>query len=940
MTDERWQRVKALFQAALDTPVAEREAFLASAAGDDDALRSEVHSLLASDGNVGLLDRLPGAGGGVFAEAPGPPSGGEAQDRRLAPPHVAGPYEIGDLIGAGAMGEVYRARDTSLNREVALKVLPPLFALDPRRVARFRREAHVLAALNHPNIAAIYGFEESGPVQALVLELVEGPTLADRIARGRLPLDEVLAIARQIADALEAAHEKGIVHRDLKPANIKISPSGVVKVLDFGLAKVWEGAPEADGASSALTSIDLGERILGTPGYMSPEQARGRGLDKRTDLWSFGCVLFEMLSGRPAFAGDTIPDTIARVLDAEPDWQALPGSIPAGLRQLLRRCLQKDRSRRLRDIGDARLDLDELDAAIGGTAAAAGPQHATGRAVRAGVAALLVAAAAAVAYLAARMEGVPPPTFRQLTFRHGAITGARLAVDGQTVVYRATWTGAQPQLYVMRPDSRQPGAIGLLDAGIYSVSFRGDLAVALACRLNWGECLGTLAEVPITGGSPRELVKNVLGADWSPDGRTMAVVLVSGNRHRLEYPIGRVLYESPGWLTSARVSPRAESVAFLDHPRLGDSTGSVAVVDLNGRKTTLSAGWRSLYGLAWSPSGDEVWFTGSRTGKGGASALYAVTLSGQERAAFSSPGMLKLNDVSRDGRRMLITRGTTRGGIIVGSTDRTNERDLSWFDYSTVADLSADGRTLLFYEWGEGVDARPTVFIRRTDGSDAVRLGEGRPLALSPDSRWALALRENESRGLVLLPTGTGDVRALPRGPLVEYLDWAAWSPDGRRVYFAGRESPDVRRTYVQDVDGGDPRPVTPDGFVGILLSPDGRTIATVDRYGEYYLCSTEGPAEPRPLAGYVDGDVPLQWSGDGGSLFVREAGNLVLRIHTLDLSDGRRRFWKELAPPDPTVLTDIGSDPGQVRITPDGRFSAYTYWTFEGELYLAEGIR
>jgi eukaryotic-like serine/threonine-protein kinase len=924
MTNERWRRVKALFQAAVERPPEERGRFLAAEAGDDEQLRREVESLLAADtGSEGTLAGLTIVGDAVASAR-----------RRI------GPYEVIALIGAGAMGEVYRARDTRLNRDIALKVLPPLFALDPDRVARFKREAQVLAAMNHPHIAAIYGLEESDGVTALALELVDGPTLADRIEAGALHVREGLAIGRQIAEALEAAHEKGIIHRDLKPSNVKVAESGVVKVLDFGLAKAWEGAPETQlAAAPTLTAtIDRERTILGTPAYMSPEQARGRALDKRTDIWAFGCVLFELLSGRSPFADETISDTLARVLERDADWEALPPSTPDRVRDLLRRCLHKDISRRLRDIGDARLELEEALTPVETHTLAARNDRRRLVPLAAGLA-LLALAVLGTAYFVGRERSDSAPVFRQLTFRHGTITGARLGPDGQTVVYRATWSGARPELFLIGPD-RHSGEIGLANAGIFSVSSRGDLAVALGCRLNWGECLGTLAQVPIAGGSPREMMKDVIAADWSPDGQTMAIVSFTDSSYRLEYPLNKVLYQSKGWITHARVSPKADRIAFLDHNQLGDSGGAVSVVDLNGRRITLSSEWKSLHGLAWSPSGDEIWFSGSRTGKGGSSTLYAVTLDGRQRTVFSAPGTLKLNDISHDGQRVLLTRGTTRGGIIGVGADSGTERDLSWLDGSTVADLSADGKTLLFSESGEGVAGTSTMFLRRTDGSEAVQLGEGRPLALSPDARWVLAVQGNEPQQLTLLPAGTGDVKRVPRGSIVEYLDWAAWSPDGRRFLFAGREANDVQRTYIQDMDGGDPRPVTPNGFVAMVLSPDGHTVVTVDRYGEYYLCSTEQSSEPRPLAGYHDGDVPLQWSNDSRFLFVREAGNLALKIFKLDLFTGARQFWKELVPPDPTVLIDIGSDPGQIRLTPDGKSYAYTHWTFEGALYLAQGLK
>ena len=946
MNSEKWQRAKALFQAALERAPEERAAFVESAVEHDDELRLEVQLLLRADAaGISVLDRLPLAGAAVIAAGSGsfPPADRSSLDSTLSPGHHIGPYTVSALLGAGAMGQVYRARDPKLNRDVALKVLPPEFAVDADRLVRFKREAQMLAALNHPNIAAIYGFEDASSEYALVLELVDGPTLAEVIARGPLTLDETLIIARQIAEALEAAHDKGIIHRDLKPANIKITSSGAVKVLDFGLAKVWEGAPGTLlSGNPTVTASQLGERaILGTPAYMSPEQARGRTLDKRTDIWSFGCVLFEMLTGRTAFGGETISDTIARVLERDVDWSKLPQNVPPRVRDLLRRCLQKDPNRRLRDIGDARIEVD--DVLTGGLIANAAVPSETGQrflrpfVLAAAAAGLVIASALTGAFVAQRSRVVIEPVFRQLTFKHGSLRGARLATDGQTVVYSAAWIGTPPQVYVLRPESPQSGSIGVADAGVFSVSSKGDLAVALGCRLNWGECTGTLARVPMTGGVPRELVKDVHVADWSPDGENMAVVSFAGGRYQLEYPLGKVLYEPPGWITYARLSPRGDRIAFLDHPRLGDIGGSVVLIDMTGQKVTLSSNWKALQGLAWA--GDEIWFTGSRTGKGSSSALHAVSLTGRERTVFASPGTLKLNDIAPSGQ-VLITRGTTRGGIVGLEREATKDRELSWFDYSTVGDLSVDGNTLLFYEWGEGVSAKSTIFIRKMDGSDAVRLGEGRPLALSRDGQWALAIQGEVPGELALLPTRTGEIRRLPRGAIAEYLDWAVFSPDSRRIYFAARDATDANRTYVQDLDGGEPRPITPDGFVGQLLSPDGRTLATIDRYGEYYLYPVDGSAEPRSILGYIDGDVLLQWSADGRSLFIREAGNLVLRIHRLDIATGDRRFWKELVPPDPTVLTDIGSDPGQVRITADGQSYAYTYWTFEGELYLAQGLK
>ena len=355
MTPERWQKIEQLCNAALEYEASQRETFLARACQGDDGLRREVESLLAQEKPAeGFLEPV---GAEVSTRVWAKMQGGEQSmiGRQL------GSYQVVSLLGVGGMGEVYQARDTKLGRDVAVKVLPPGLIHDADRLARFQREARMLASLNHPNIATIHGQEQFDGVHYLVMELVPGATLAERITKGALPLDEALKISTQIAEALEAAHEKNVIHRDLKPANVKVTPEGRVKVLDFGLAKAFAGEGEK-GSSQAPTLSEEG-RILGTPAYMSPEQARGLVVDKRTDIWAFGCLLYELLTGKAAFRGETVSDTLARVLEREPDWQGLPPSIPVKVQDLLHRSLEKDSYRRMRDIGDARIEL--LDALRG-----------------------------------------------------------------------------------------------------------------------------------------------------------------------------------------------------------------------------------------------------------------------------------------------------------------------------------------------------------------------------------------------------------------------------------------------------------------------------------------------------------------------------------------------------------------------------------------------
>jgi eukaryotic-like serine/threonine-protein kinase len=500
-------------------------------------------------------------------------------------------YQILEKLGEGGMGVVYRARDSQLNRDVALKVLSEVFAQDVERMARFQREAHVLASLNHPNIAAIHGLEESKGIRALVMELVEGSTLAERIAEGPIPLDETLPIARQMAEALEYAHEKGIIHRDLKPANVKVTAEGVVKVLDFGLAKGLEGGTTTgDLQNSPTLTVAATESgvILGTAAYMAPEQARGKAVDRRADIWSFGVVFYEMLTGKRLYGGETVSDTLAAVLKVEPDWDALPQELPAVILRLLRRCLTKDHRERLQAIGDARIEIKEYLSAPASQWQAVLTIPSTQNRWRILSFVLAVVAMSALA-LGVRGFLVRPqqPEYRQLTFRNGYIQAARFAPDGQTIIYGAAWDHLPIKLYSSRVDGTDIRGLDLPPSELLAVSHSGELATTLDSKTRHGPG-NRLARAPLSGGAPRGLLDQVGDADWSPDAAQLAVTRFENDKCRLEYPIGKPLYETFGFISHMRFSPQADAIAFMDHPLLGDDRGTVVLVDLKGNKRTLT----------------------------------------------------------------------------------------------------------------------------------------------------------------------------------------------------------------------------------------------------------------------------------------------------------------------------------------------------------------
>ncbi|MGE5275980.1 MAG: protein kinase domain-containing protein [Acidobacteriota bacterium] len=858
----------------------------------------------------------------------------------LTPGERLGPYEVLAPIGAGGMGEVWRARDPRLGRDVAIKVLPASFSADPDRLRRFEQEARAAGALNHPNLTAVYDVGEHEGSPYVVSELLEGETLGRRLAAGALPPRKATEIAVQIAHGLAAAHEKGIVHRDLKPENLFLGKDGRVKILDFGLAKLVRRADENE-ATSAPTASPGTEPgvVLGTVGYMSPEQVKGLPADHRSDVFSFGTILYEMLSGRRAFQRDTAAETMTAILKEDPPDLAESGlKISPGLDRIVRHCIEKNPSERFQSASDLAFDLQALSSAA--LPAPAAKARTAGRRpwlAAAGIALLAIYSAALFwAGRRTRSEGVPE--FEQLTFRRGLLRQARFAPDGQTIVYAAAWDGKPLALFSTRPGSIGSNAFELPSAGILAIASTGQMALQLGAHATEPYVsFGTLAESPLTGAeTPREILQGVQWADWSPDGKRIAVVRDIGGRNRLESPVGKVLYETSGWIGDPRFSPDSDVIALVNHwSRTGDM-GSVMLVGRDGKSRTLSDGWSSLQGLAWRPDGREVWFTGTKSG--GNRALHAVTLAGTERLAYRQGGSLTLQDISRQGEVLLAT-DDLRMGIAGQFPGDSRERDLSWLDFSAIRDLSPDGARILFDESAEGGGPDGTIYVRKTDGSPPVRLSFGVAIALSPDGRWALAANPKTRNTLRLLPVGPGEPRQL--SPERFTIEGASWFSDGRTILVAGTEPGHGMRLYVQDVSGRDPapRPVTPEGVRLIpysqLISPDNRLVVVIAPDGVPKLFPIAG-GEPRPIPGLAADELPCAWDGSGRFLFVYRPGELPARISRIEVATGARQPWKTLMPADPTGVTFIRPP----HFSRDGEACAYSYSRRLSNLYLVRGLR
>ncbi|MFI5095387.1 MAG: winged helix-turn-helix domain-containing protein [Candidatus Acidiferrales bacterium] len=527
------------------------------------------------------------------------------------------------------------------------------------------------------------------------------------------------------------------------------------------------------------------------------------------------------------------------------------------------------------------------------------------------------------------------PEFQRLSFGRGMIRSARFAPDGQTVVYGAAWDGKPAQLFWTKAGSFESRPLGV-EGDILAISPSGEMAVLQNQRFGANASQGTLALMSLTGGAPRKLLDHVQDADWSPDGSKLVVThYVGSGRCDLEFPPGKVLYETTGgaWMSHPRVSPRGDRIAVMEHPWGEDDAGFLEILDLTGNKKILSLEFTSIEGLAWDPAGDAIWFSGSELGPFAPRAVFKLTIRGQQHLVRREAGNITLRDVSRDGH-LALTRDTYRGEVFGRIDSENKEREYGWLDNSFAADLSRDGSTVLLSVQGEASASGYAVYVRKTDGSPAVRLGDGFPLQFSPDGKWVMTTGVPSARPpqLSLLPTGIGEPVTLTHDSISHYL--ATLLPDGKRFLFEGNEPGRARRNWVQSVAGGKPVPITPEGTVGHLVSLEGKLLVAVDSERRFWLYPLSG-GQPRPLSGIEPEEDTIRWSVDGRFLFVVGDG-IPASIYRVEILTGRRQLVYKLAPGDAAGLWNIWP----VLITPDGKSYVYSDYRILSDLYLANGLR
>lgn len=865
-----------------------------------------------------------------------------------------GAYEIIAALGAGGMGEVYRARDARLNREVAVKVLPAAMAGDAERQRRFEQEARAVAALNHPNILAIYdlGAWEGQPY--LVMELLEGESLRQRLRGGAVGARKVAEYGAQVAEGLAAAHQRGIIHRDLKPENIFVTREERVKILDFGLAKA-QGPERAAGAGGdgytpstapTVAAQTLPGMLLGTVGYMAPEQARGEGADARSDIFSLGAVLYELATGERAFHKASGIETMHAILHEEPQAFTAGGrELPPGLTRIIERCLEKQPERRLQSASDVAFALEaltagsassQMEAAPGGRRARRRP-HGWARA--AGMMAAAAVAAAVIAWTLARRGTAAPPRYTQLTFRQGTISNARFEPNGGGVIYSAEW-GADAggyQIYELRSGDRHPHALGIA-AALADVSPQGQLAILENCRpIPYARCNGTLATTSASGGAARRQATDVTFAAWSPRGEQLAAVRSRPAGDVLEYPLGHVLWRAPAGalVANPRFSPDGRWIAFIeDLPNAGDAGNLEIIAASGGQAKVLASGFAAIEGLAWTPDGRQIEVAGSFHSDL-ANTIRAVSVAGGDGVIARFPEQARLQDLAPGGR-MLLTREdwpVQLQGRLPGSPQ---VQAYSWQDYTIAGALTPDGKELIFCEGGSGGGPLYSAYLRPTDGGPALRLGDGCAFGISPDGQYVLSFVPAGEGQLVLLPTGAGS--AVPLAVRPAGLFDAAWLPDGEALILLARGAGGAR-LYRQDLRADHPvgaaRAISGAVVRGRpVISPDSRTVlARSASDKKWYLYPTAG-GTPRPIRlALRPGERPTAWFPDGRRILVLNGRKFPVTAYALTVATGQRQALFTIAPRN---LAGILPGLFAFAATPDGKYYASSVARYLSVLYEA----
>jgi Tol biopolymer transport system component len=844
-----------------------------------------------------------------------------------------GPYEIVAPIGAGGMGEVYRARDTKLDRQVALKLLPPAFASDPERLARFEREAKVLASLNHPGIAHLYGLEDADGQRLLALELAEGEDLSTRLGRGRVPVDDAVAIARQIAEALEAAHEKGIVHRDLKPANVKLDAHGCVKVLDFGLAKAWAGEAagvvSGSGALSQSPTLAHGSTeaglLLGTAAYMAPEQARGKPVDKRADVWAFGVVLFEMLSGRRLFAGETVTDILAAVVREEIDWSALPADTPAHVRRLLRRCLERDPKQRLRDIGEARIALggpaepEPTTALAAPNAAGLGRRAAIALAAGAGVGAFALGYGLRGSRSGDAGRAREPMSSSLITFS-GNVISATISPDGRFVAYVESEHGEQ-SLWVQQLATGQALRLTPTRAVAYwSHAFTRDGNSIVFGQRSPSEPEGAFYTISTLGGTPRRLLEGIDSAPtFSPDGKRIAwlrdrhpgpeesalmVANADGTEARVLWAaklperVAPIFYTAPDWSPDGRRI--ACSVVRVGEGAVARRARIVAVSAADGTVETLAdPGWRMAAQVAWLPEGREL-LAVAALDEGPGERVWRVPLDGGlPRPLTTDLLQYRIVSLTSDGSALVTVGADILASVWRATLDgRERPRRITSSRYDGIdgVALAPDGRVVYS---SDRPGATGALWVASADGAQQSMLptGEGavRSAAVTLTGEVFYVLRTATGSELRRLPLDGSASSVVV--PTVEDNEFAV-APDRSFVVYGALERGNTRLMRVATA-GGTPEKVSDEPAYIPAVSPDGRRIAYYffDRAGRRFRIAI-APARGGPPERTFEVEPP---SNGSGIVFGRDA----LYLNTMP--GDRANVWRlPLDGGPPQRLTDF----------------------------------